>query len=381
MILLLVLMFCPALPCFGQTEESKKAPPSNKTGKAAQPTIKYDFWIMSPHTKEAAAVEVVAARDPITTAALLVAGKRYIVWGLDLPPVSDEAPELNPQLLHAVRDDRPFPNLSHKLPEQVTLQERAEIRAYAEALVAAAKTPPAAFAHSAKENKWVTWGHLYRQPEKFRGKVIPVKGKLMRLRRMDPPWTARKRLFTLKDMYEGWIFTETARANPVCVMFTELPKGVEIGEKVDYKVELNGYFFKRYWYISGEGPRKTLFFIAPTFRVLPQEKDESTKGPASISETLTGGAIMLVIIGGLTFLVVMGINWWYRRDDARIHNRLSDIRAESVQLPGTNEPSENSHQSAPSAFANVPENEEGTPSEHPLARRFSFPEEKPPNEN
>src|SRR5437667_22632 len=87
---------------------------------------------------------------------------------------------------------------------------------------AAAAAAAEVFARSAAENAHVNWADMFREPWKFRGQVIPVSGKLKRLRRLDAPLPLQKEW--IKVVYEGWVFTPTYGSNPVCVIFPDLPQ-------------------------------------------------------------------------------------------------------------------------------------------------------------
>lgn len=227
-------------------------------------------------------------------------------------------PPLTEEWLKYVKDDKGFPDIRHTPAAEVPPQVRFEIMAYNEALINVARTPAKAFANSAQDNGWITWGHMYLEPWKYRGKVIPVKGRLKRLRKEEATIEAEKQ--GVKFFYEGWVYTETRGSNPVCVIFAELPPGVKVGEKIDHEVSFNGYFFKRYLYLSADGYKRTLFFFAPTFTI--EETKSATLGDALPTTMLTGVAVLAVV----TILLVGGLNFWFRRTDARVRAHLATVR-------------------------------------------------------
>jgi hypothetical protein len=316
-IISLVLLLCAALSPARADRPNAKAAPATPEDEAGT-----GFWVESPRTREAAAVQAIGVRDPYLTATLVTAGKKLVVWGQEPPP--EFAPPLTREWLQAAAQDKAFPDRRRSL----TLQQRLEMKAYCEALINAYQTPTKAFAKSAVENKWITWGHLFRDPLKYQGKVIPVEGRLVRLRREEPPLELQEE--GIRSLYEGWIFTDTTGATPVCVMFTDLPKGVEIGEKINYKVRFNGYFFKRYGYISGEGPRRTLFFIAPTFEVLDTSRREESSVGEGLPFAMLGGMAALALA---TALLLLGLTWWFRRNDAHVRRRLAVARSNLLPEP------------------------------------------------
>jgi hypothetical protein len=170
---------------------------------------------------------------------------------------------------------------------------------------------------------------MFREPWKFRGEVIPVKGRLKMLRRRDLPLQAAD---AARFLYEGWVFTETRNSNPVVVVFPDLPVDVKTGEQVDYKVEFNGYFLMRFRYLTGEGKntwRDTLLFVAPTISVLGAAPGAAKDSSGTATFGQLSGAIltgMIILVAG-TMLLVLGLGWWFRRGDKRFHHHLTRVRA------------------------------------------------------
>jgi hypothetical protein len=246
----------------------------------------------------------------------------------------DKAPRLKDEWLAHVKDDRSFGKM--KAEVDIDPQQKFEFMAYTEALVNAARTPASAFAKSARENDWLTFAHLFQEPKRYRGKVIPVQGRLQRLRKMEATFEAEK--LGVEWCYEGWVFTETAYSPPVCVVFAHLPPGARIGENVDYKVRFDGYFFKRYLYQPAEGKAKqTLFFLAPTFELLDNPGN-------TVGFTMTGGVVIgMVALGIVTILLIAGLNLWFRRSDAVVRARVAAARHNlmSFEPPATDAAPEN----------------------------------------
>src|SRR5262249_33438202 len=154
----------------------------------------------------------------------LLIGQSVKPWKGKLPkPDPATAPSIK-HLLINVQDEKGIPETPDKNVE--------EVWAYTETIALAARTPEEAFDRSARDNSYVTWSHLLRDPKTYRGRVIPVQGRLQRLRRLDVPQFMKAR--GIKVLYEGWIGQGHRRAS--CVVFTELPPGFKVGEEVDYPV-------------------------------------------------------------------------------------------------------------------------------------------------
>lgn len=296
----------------------------------------YDFWENTPFTKQTAAVELVAAQNPFTVLALRAMGKHYVVWGLEEDVFVNEntAPRLDRRLLSALNqwDDKIFPDIRRKLPEEVTELEKAVIEAYTQALLSTALTAPEKFKFSAQGNEWISWGHMYREPWKYRGEVVPIEGRLVRIRKEEAPLAAKAQ--GVHFVYEGWVFMDTHGTNPVCVLFAHLPDGVKPAERMDRRITAYGYFFYRYRYLAADGhPHRTLLFFAPTFEV------ESTRAvadqtPSRPWDNIRDLVLMgIFILGGGTLVLILGLTWWFRRNDLLVRKRLDALRASQMLAP------------------------------------------------
>jgi hypothetical protein len=284
------------------------------------------FWEDERRIALGGAVELVGIREPLAVLAMRLEGQLENVWGEIGHQQADHAPDLRPDLLRNTMNVHVLPDLRGRLREEWKPVERDTYDLFCEAIRLAALTPNAAtaFAKSAADNRGITWGDMFREAWKHRGKVIPVEGRLKMLRRRDAPPDLERD--GIKTIYEGWVFTETPGANPVCVDFVTLPQGMELGEKVDYRVRFNGYFLMRYHYLtSGRGWRDTLLFVAPTVSVRPgRHRAEAEAGFGQMSSSILTGMIGVV---ALTILLVLGLSWWFRRGDRRFHDHLMQVRA------------------------------------------------------
>jgi hypothetical protein len=169
-------------------------------------------------------------------------------------------PEVDKDLLAGVEDRRPVLSAD---------QNDKEYRAYCYLVLHASEVPVDALAKAARKN--ITYAQLWDDPPKYRGEPIHLEGRLRRLVKMDAP----KGLHNdgIKTLYEGWIFPEDEGANPYCVIFSELPKDVETGEKTYYRATCDAYFFKRYRYKSVYNEtRDAPLLIGRTFALQKESK-------------------------------------------------------------------------------------------------------------
>jgi hypothetical protein len=308
---LIGLVIAPA--ALGQQADDKSPLPAEA---AANPWFNRDFAAI------AASAQLTGITNPITVLALRRGGQHNLVWG-DNEPERNRVPPLNETLLQSVEDKRPFFDFRAKAPDEIPRTAQEERQVYSQAIIQAHETAPELFAKAAREddNRHLTFGHLMLEPARYRGKVVHMEGRLKRVRRQDAPLQAREA--GIKYVYEGWIFTETLKSNPVVVVFPDLPDGLEPAESMDRNVAFNGYFFKKYLYASGEGNRYTLLFVAPSLIL---------KGPghAAIEDVQAAlPAMLFYIIAGVvtvTIAILILLTLWFRRSDRQLQKRLADVR-------------------------------------------------------
>jgi hypothetical protein len=199
-----------------------------------------------------------------------------------------------------------------------------EFWGYSETIVLASRIGSQAFARSARENREATFAHVFNDPDHYRGKVVHVEGRLARLRCWPAPEYVKQR--GVANLYEAWIFDATQGTNPWCVIFTDLPSGLDVGEKMNVPVTADGFFFKKYRYTAANDDRYTPLVIG---RTLHLENAPSQSAGAFSAHFLVllglmiGGAV--VLIGALVF----GLSWWFRRADHRHRSMLASARAEA----------------------------------------------------
>ena len=240
-------------------------------------------------------------------------------------PPRELAPNIVDDLRGRVEDRTPIDYWLQNNPTE-------EAKAYCQALIAANQTSAKAFANSARHD--VTFAHLFEEPEKYRGQVVRFEGRVRRVRRFDPPNEVKGDVFGINNLYEAWIFDpEIHGANPVCLVFTQLPSGVRVKEDMEVPVAFDAYFFKRYRYKAKDGLHDCPLFIGHTLTV----RKVSTAASDSVVRSISSFTTSLVIAVLLMFLGTVGLavllSWWYRRGDRRIHRLLADANAPSFPEP------------------------------------------------
>jgi hypothetical protein len=245
-----------------------------------------------------------------------------------------QAMRLPPELLARIRDRRGVPTEESGDPE---------LDAYAEFLKRANATSDDAFRQAAGDGE-LNRAIAVEAPEKCRGNVYRIKGKLKRLRELELGDLARQA--GVQHLYEAWIDQEMYGAHPTCVRFTEFPSGWTLDDKYeDSPVEFAGYFYKLYRYESA-APKKPLMdtpmLIGHTIRI--------SNPPDHGSEFGWLRQLIPIFIGLLCVVIasILGMTLWYRYADEKVRRRISQVRhqefvppPEDESSPATESPAEN----------------------------------------
>ncbi len=207
--------------------------------------------------------------------------------------------------------------IEDRAPIRSKEENEGEFLAYCDALVTASQ---ADLATGARRD--LTFAHLYEQPGVYRGEVVHVEGSLARLRRFEAPsyvWSQG-----VRELYEGWVFdARTYGANAMAIVFTELPGGLELAERMDRRVAFDGYFFKRYRYAAGDGRRDAPLLIGRR-PILLDDRPAAAQGRGVSKAMLWSSGVIL----GTLAAALCGLAWWFRRGDRRVRECLQRKRSE-----------------------------------------------------
>ncbi len=255
--------------------------------------------------------------------ALLREGDRERLWKLE---ASDQALPLSPRLLKRVKDET-----------GIRIDDSAfESEAYCEAVFKSTLVSLGAFANSAHD---ATFRDLWNEPARYRGQVIHYGGKLRSIRDFDAPLMLAGK--GISRLYECWIFDKDNGANPVCLVCTELPAGMQPAEHLSEMVTFDAYFFKKYKYQSVDSKpgtaREAPLFIGRSFSVVPHahtDIDETRESFMAGSK-----ALLLIFLGGALVTVVLAVaaHWWFHRSDRRLRARIDQSRTLDIAPPAAGE--------------------------------------------
>jgi len=233
-------------------------------------------WLSSPTPPAAPQVDTRVA-DPV------VAVADAVTIEAEQPPPEGPPEELGASLLSLsrVRDDTMF----RAADEDAWFQIWARLRG---------TDMPTLLGKPARR---VGFTELFGQPQSFRGRLVRIRGTLHRLEKLDAPANN----YDVTAYWQGWLEPEGGPASPVVVYFLRLPAGMPEGMKIRERVDVVGYFFKRWAYAATDAVR-----TAPLILALEPSWKPRTPAGGGIGTT-TISTIALVAMGGLVLLTALGI--------------------------------------------------------------------------
>ena len=213
-----------------------------------------------------------------------------------------------------------------------------ELPAQAYILSLARDVPVAAMAKAA--NRELTYVHIWEQPDRYRGQVVHLEGKLRKLVKTEADKALRNE--GIKAYYEGWIFAadDITKSYPYCVLFTEVPAGITTGAKLDYQVACDAYFFKIYKYqAANKEVHLAPLLVGRTVRLI-RGPDVETPAPAEEGPLVDLKRLLPYVVGGTVIsVIVLGIVlfFFFRFSDNVMQEKLKLARNIRFVDPGEEE--------------------------------------------
>ncbi len=274
-----------------------------------------------------ASVGMVFGLSPYSSAALRALNSDDPLLWPEWQISSDSLLPLRSDWLNDIVDDKAMPNLNAKSDLEIPKSSMALYQAYSQALVNASLATPEMFSAAAAENTHVTFSHLWQKPNLYRGKVIPLRGRLIKLVKHDAaPVPAL--LQGVKQFYEGWVVGPSKDANPFVVIFLDAPEGLAPADKMRKKVYFEGYFLTKYRYLAEDDKKHKLPPIAPILigKTITLEEQAKTD-----EEPYSRVILMYSLLGLLVIVALMlGMGWWFRQGDQATQKALVELRDKGV---------------------------------------------------
>jgi len=143
-------------------------------------------------------------------------------------------------------------------PPAVELSRLADVRdhtrslplePYCYLLSLARSVPPEVLEQHARSD--VTIAQLLADPDKYRGQLLLLRGRLHRLIEDELP----RNRYGLTKRYEGWLATSEASGMPYVVIVTDPPVGLPLGGNILEPVQVAGFFLCWWRYTTQDGRR------------------------------------------------------------------------------------------------------------------------------
>lgn len=242
--------------------------------------------------------------------------------------VFDRMLPLPRRFLEQIRDGGRIPDLRARQVMDLPIPERSLYLSFLHALHRSHPGSLDLFKKSAEETENVVYPHLAQNARFYRGKVIPVHGRVTAIRESDAPRALKEEHDnTLEKIYWGWLRTETKGAPVYGIVFTELPREIEKpAENLDLNVTFYGYFLAHVA-IPEDKQRSIKAFTSPWVigKTMVVHPKPPVKGDRDDPGTYQ---YVLFAVGGLCVVVfvVMIMTVWSRRGDRQAQSKIAESR-------------------------------------------------------
>lgn len=246
-----------------------------------------------------------------------------VMIGRSFRIISTEPPPADPKLSEAEQialSERDFSQVRDKRPIASYAENLDEYLCYTYVFNKVMQFSPEVLArNSRKEVVYADLINEVRETEYLR-KLIHVKGRMVRVRQREAKDFLR--IANLERYYEGWIMHEDNPKHLIVVAFTEIPEGIETGERISAEVSVDGYYFKLMGYASDEKDErgKNVWRVAPLLvarkpTLIPDER-----------ERYSWSGFMPLVIGliGVIAAAALILTIWFRRGDRATRQRVRD---------------------------------------------------------
>ena len=162
-----------------------------------------------------------------------------------LPPEEPKRPAVAAQFRYPNPTRRIFAKIEDDVPVRSEKQNPDEYNAWTDVILTVKDEKKSAADFEAAATRDLTPDDLLKANNRkhFRLELVRFEGKLTKVRKLDA--TKALKDIGIQSVFEGWLVPDDeSPANPVGVVFTDLPAGVEPAAEMDRRVSFAGYFFK-----------------------------------------------------------------------------------------------------------------------------------------
>ncbi len=207
-------------------------------------------------------------------------------------------------------------------------QNPEEYEAWNEVLLFARQFPTAELEKHARRD--LTFADLFQDVRQdYKLDLVYFQGRLIRLRKLEP--TKRLTEAGVPAVYEGWLVpTDEPTGNPVCVLITDVPPGLEPALAMSQWVGFAGYSFKLMRYESQEKRLDNQQFVWKRAPLLMGRSVTLLADPtAPVTDISWRGTFLpaVAVLLGSVLVVFGGLAWWFRRGDRRAKAEIEAARS------------------------------------------------------
>jgi hypothetical protein len=232
--------------------------------------------------------------------AIVIAGwSSFIVYSR-----SEERPQPKPTIIPAAKITPVVPDNGvefQAIRDKAPILPR-ETAAYAKLLERARETSADALAKQARRDIFFT--HVWERPEKYRGVPVHLQGIAKKILTFEVAPT----LSPTERLYEVWFYTDENGSFPNLVILQDPPAGLAVGDELNLRVTVDGYFMKLMGYRAGDTFRAAPLFVGrmhwtPAPVAAPSTMSEFSR----FSRRDLGIGIFLLILAYITIRVILQV--------------------------------------------------------------------------
>jgi hypothetical protein len=192
------------------------------------------------------------------------------------------------------------------------------------------KTPAAELRKHAAPEAEITFAHLMREPIRYRGQLVTLKGHLRTLKRFEASENEKLNSSGVKVLYQGDLFTNAAHPNPYVVIMPSVPDGLPLGLNISEDVTFTGFFFKLWRYKAADDlDRAAPVLIGQLMSWTPAPSPEAGRDEATYWTLV---ALLAVLASGVVAWIFIRLFRRTQHSEASVEPESGEVKADLARL-------------------------------------------------